>query len=132
MRTYSWVAREAGHPLAVRATGSALARNPIPFHPVPPGVRSDRRLGEYSGGGPGAKRAVLAREGLDPSLLEELSRSRVRYLGNGAERFFCVPTCGGLQAPRSRGHPLPLSRGGARRGLPACATCRPVWLAQAA
>ena len=134
VRTYSWVAREAGRPLAVRATGSALARNPIPFvipcHRV---VRSDWRLGEYSGGGPAAKRSVLAREGLDPSLLEELARSGVRYLGNSAERWFCVPSCGGLQGSTLA------ERTGFRsaeealaEGYRPCASCRPVALAPAA
>ncbi|HEX9287556.1 MAG TPA: MGMT family protein, partial [Thermoanaerobaculia bacterium] len=31
VRPYSWIAREIGHPEAVRATGSALAKNPVPL-----------------------------------------------------------------------------------------------------
>ena len=31
VRPYSWIAREIGHPDAVRATGSALAKNPVPL-----------------------------------------------------------------------------------------------------
>jgi O-6-methylguanine DNA methyltransferase len=31
VRPYSWVAREIGRPRAVRAVGSALAGNPVPF-----------------------------------------------------------------------------------------------------
>lgn len=64
VRTYGWIARQIGRPLAARAVGTALARNPIPYlipcHRV---VRGDGRLGEYSGGGPDAKRAILELEG---------------------------------------------------------------------
>ena len=49
---------------AVRAVGTALGHNPVPFlipcHRV---VRSDGSLGEYSGGGPAVKERVLALEG---------------------------------------------------------------------
>ena len=64
VRPYGWVAREIGSPGAVRAVGTALGRNPLPFiipcHRV---VRSDGSLGEYSGGGPEVKLRVLAYEG---------------------------------------------------------------------
>ena len=47
-RPYSWVAREAGHPTAVRAVASVLGRNPVPLlvpcHRV---VRSDGSPGGY-------------------------------------------------------------------------------------
>lgn len=47
-RTYAWVAKEVGRPGAVRAVGSALARNPVPLlipcHRV---IRSDGGLGDY-------------------------------------------------------------------------------------
>src|SRR4051794_24281150 len=59
VRPYSWVAREIGRPGAVRAVGSALGRNPIPWlipcHRV---VRSDGRVGDYAFGSE-AKRTVL-------------------------------------------------------------------------
>ncbi|MFN2452205.1 MAG: methylated-DNA--[protein]-cysteine S-methyltransferase [Candidatus Dormibacteria bacterium] len=128
VRTYGWVAREAGHPLAVRAAGSALARNPIPFvipcHRV---VRSDWRLGNYSGGGPGAKRAVLAREGLDADLLDELARSGVRYHGTVATGFFCVPSCGGQRAVAAPGKVgFQTAQDAVAAGYVPCAACRPV------
>src|SRR5579872_6452259 len=48
VRTYGWIAREIGRPKAVRAVGSALARNPIPlFIPCHRVVRSDGTIGQY-------------------------------------------------------------------------------------
>jgi methylated-DNA-[protein]-cysteine S-methyltransferase len=61
--TYGALAREAGNPRAVRATGSACATNPIPIvvpcHRVLP---ASGRLGAY-GGGSERKRVLLALEG---------------------------------------------------------------------
>src|SRR5215472_19237419 len=60
VRTYSWVAREIGRPRAVRAVGTALGHNPVPvLIPCHRVLRSDGSLGEYSAGGPEAKRAIL-------------------------------------------------------------------------
>jgi methylated-DNA-[protein]-cysteine S-methyltransferase len=76
VRSYQWVAKEIGAERAARAVGTALAKNPIPIlipcHRV---VRSDGRLGEYSGGGPSVKAKLLAFEGVD---LEDLARLRGR------------------------------------------------------
>ncbi len=61
-RTYAQVAAAAGKPTAVRAVGTACARNPVPVvvpcHRV---VRSDGALGGYRGG-PEAKQALLRME----------------------------------------------------------------------
>jgi len=50
-RSYAWVAEQIKKPMAVRAVGQALARNPLPIiipcHRV---VASDGKLGGYSGG----------------------------------------------------------------------------------
>ena len=60
--SYAQVAKAAGSPKAVRAVGSACARNPLPVvvpcHRV---VRSDGSFGGYLGG-PEAKRTLLALE----------------------------------------------------------------------
>ena len=65
IRSYGWVAREIGRPSAVRAVGTALARNPIPvFIPCHRVVRRDRQLGEYSGGGSAMKARLLRWEGV--------------------------------------------------------------------
>jgi O-6-methylguanine DNA methyltransferase len=72
VRTYSWIASEIGYPKAVRAVGSALARNPVPvFIPCHRVVRSDGIIGNYGLGGPEAKRSILSAEGLE---LEDIQR----------------------------------------------------------
>jgi methylated-DNA-[protein]-cysteine S-methyltransferase len=62
-RSYSEMAKRAGSPRAVRATGSALGSNPLPIvvpcHRV---LRSGGALGGY-GGGPDVKQALLELEG---------------------------------------------------------------------
>lgn len=61
-RTYAEVAREAGRPRAVRAAGTACARNLVaPFVPCHRVVRTDGTLGGYAYG-LAAKEALLAHE----------------------------------------------------------------------
>jgi O-6-methylguanine DNA methyltransferase len=73
VRTYSWVASEIGKPRAMRAVGSALAKNPIPvFIPCHRVVRSDGIIGNYGLGGPDAKRSILAAEGVEPEDIHRL------------------------------------------------------------
>src|SRR6266849_2802340 len=75
IRTYSWIATQIGHPLAVRAVGSALRKNPVPvLIPCHRVVRSDGHVGEYALGGSEAKRTILAAEGVEPDQLQELAR----------------------------------------------------------
>ena len=75
VRPYSWVAREIGHPSAVRAVGTALANNPIPyFIPCHRVVRADGVIGNYGGGGPEAKKAILTLEGVRVQWLADLAR----------------------------------------------------------
>ena len=94
VRPYGWIAREIGHPGAVRAVGTALGHNPVPLlipcHRV---VRSDGYLGEYSLGGRANKRTMLAAEGIDPDALEHLARSGIRFYGSDTTHIFCFPTC---------------------------------------
>lgn len=63
VRPYGWVATEIHSPKAVRAVGTALARNPtpliIPCHRV---IRSDGQIGNYSLGGPHIKVDLLEHE----------------------------------------------------------------------
>ncbi|OGS23676.1 MAG: 6-O-methylguanine DNA methyltransferase [Elusimicrobia bacterium RIFOXYB2_FULL_48_7] len=63
-RSYKWVARQAGSPKAYRAVGTALAKNPFaPYVPCHRVIRSDGKLGGYSGtGGTSAKEKLLKKE----------------------------------------------------------------------
>jgi O-6-methylguanine DNA methyltransferase len=69
VRPYGWVAREIGRPGAVRATGSALGRNPVPLlipcHRV---TRSDGTPGNYAFG-PALKERLLRAEHVDLTAL---------------------------------------------------------------
>jgi O-6-methylguanine DNA methyltransferase len=97
VRPYGWVARRAGSAGAVRATGTALGHNPVPFivpcHRV---IRSDWSLGAYSAGGPDVKTSVLRWEGFDPKDLEGLASEHVKFVGEKHSKTFCVPVCGGV------------------------------------
>jgi O-6-methylguanine DNA methyltransferase len=127
VRPYGWIAAEIGRPKAVRAVGTALAHNPVPLvvpcHRV---VRSDGSIGQYSLGGPAAKRTILAAEGLDPDELEMGARSGRRYLGSGTTHIVCLPTCHNAKriTPRHRVpfRSLPAARAA---GYRACRECRP-------
>jgi O-6-methylguanine DNA methyltransferase len=94
VRPYGWIAREIGHPAAVRAVGTALANNPIPyFIPCHRVVRSDGVIGNYGGGGPEAKKQILSLEGVQLARLQKLAQSGFRYEGIRSTRIFCFPTC---------------------------------------
>lgn len=62
--TYGELARAAGRPVAARAAGNALHKNPgaprVPCHRI---VRSNGDLGGYAGGA-GKKTVLLAEEGV--------------------------------------------------------------------
>jgi O-6-methylguanine DNA methyltransferase len=127
VRPYSWIAREIGHPGAVRAAGSALAKNPVPLlipcHRV---VRSDGHIGKYSLGGARNKRRLLEVEGAQPELLEKLAASGVRYLGNAKARHFCYPTCGGIETlVLSNTVRFRSEREAVAAGFHPCGDCRP-------
>ena len=127
VRPYGWIAREIGHPGAVRAVGTALGRNPVPLlipcHRV---VRSDGRMGEYSLGGRENKRVMLAAEGVDPDALEQLARAGVRFLGSDTTHIFCFPTCRHARRTTST-HRVTFPSAAAARsaGYRPCRVCRP-------
>ena len=95
VRTYTWVARQAGRPKAVRAVGNICAHNVVPFvvpcHRVVP---STGGVGNYAFGEP-VKRALLKREGVPIDELDNLARKGIRYIGSKNNKVFCFPTCPG-------------------------------------
>jgi O-6-methylguanine DNA methyltransferase len=130
VRTYGWVAREIGRPGAVRAVGTALRRNPVPIlipcHRV---IRSDG-LGNYAGGSPERKRAILSFEGVDPDRVETLARQSIRFTGSRTTGIFCMPTC--RHARRTREENLVSfhnQQEADAAGFRPCRVCRPVALA---
>jgi len=129
VRTYGWVACEIGAPRAVRATGTALGKNPVPIlipcHRV---VQADYRLGQYGMGGTEQKRALLTSEGVDVDFLEDLAHRGVRYLENRAERTYCVPSCHSLLTGVSVVRPFHDSEQARQEGLRPCPLCRPTSL----
>lgn len=128
VRPYGWVAKEASRPKAVRAVGSAVARNPIPLiipcHRV---VRTDGHIGNYSLGGPHNKLELLTHEGAAPDQLEELAARRIRVRANSSTGIYCHPTCSAIR--RSKTSNVVDFRSGtdaAQAGLRPCKVCRPV------
>ncbi len=94
VRPYSWIAREIGRPGAVRAVGTAMARNPVPlFIPCHRVVRADGHIGAYSMGGPESKRIILEAEGLDVRQIEALADSGIRYVASDSGDSYCYPSC---------------------------------------
>lgn len=127
VRPYGWIAAEIGRPKAVRAVGTALSHNPVPLvvpcHRV---VRSDGSIGQYSLGGPEAKRTVLAAEGLDSVEMEAAARSGMRYLGSATTHVVCLPTCHHarrISAPHRR--PFRSLAAADLAGFRPCRSCRP-------
>jgi len=127
VRPYGWIAAEIGRPKAVRAVGTALGHNPfpliVPCHRV---VRSDGTIGQYSLGGPGNKRTILAAEGLDPDELERLARAGVRYIGSDTTRIYCLPSCHNARRIQPK-HRVPFGSQASSEaaGYRACRECRP-------
>ncbi len=131
VRSYAWVAREAGKPAATRAVGTACARNPVPFvvpcHRVVP---STGGVGAYAYGSE-MKRGLLSREGVDVVQIDRLKKKHARYVVSPDGKEYCFPTC--RAARRIKPEDLELirdEREAAARGLTPCDWCRP--LAQAA
>lgn len=127
VRPYGWIAREIGHPAAVRAVGTALATNPIPyFIPCHRVVRTDGVIGNYGGGGPEAKKQILALEGVQLQRLQRLAQSGFRYEGVKSTKIFCFPTCHHGRRVREEGFVYFRDEAEARRaGYRPCKDCRP-------
>jgi len=134
VRPYGWIAAEIGRPRAVRAVGTALGHNPVPLivpcHRV---VRTDGSIGQYSLGGPGNKRTILAAEGLDPDALEDAARRGARLSGSTTTHIVCWPTCRHARRTQDRYRIAFRSlREAAAAGYRPCKVCRPTALEAAA
>jgi methylated-DNA-[protein]-cysteine S-methyltransferase len=126
VRPYAWIAREIGHPAAVRAAGSALGRNPVPIlipcHRV---VRSDGATGNY-GFGPALKVDLLQVEQVNLDEVRALGRRGVHYLASDTTGVFCHPSCTHARriTPAHRVE-LASAAGAAAAGFRPCRHCRP-------
>lgn len=126
VRTYTWVARQAGRPRAVRAVGNICAHNVVPFvvpcHRVVPTTGG---VGNYAFGAP-VKRALLQREGVPVDELEELARRGVRYVGSKTTKVFCFPTCSGaLRIKEENRVDFRGEQDAGRQGFRPCKRCQP-------
>jgi O-6-methylguanine DNA methyltransferase len=92
-RPYGWVAAEIGRDRAVRAVGTALGHNPVPFlipcHRV---VRSDGTEGDY-GFGAHMKRELLRGEEVNLDEIHDLAARGLRYLASDTTGIVCYPSC---------------------------------------
>lgn len=127
VRPYGWVARQVARPRAVRAVGSAVARNPIPLiipcHRV---VRSDGHIGNYSLGGPHNKLELLEHEGARPAELERLAARHVRVRGNSSTGVYCHPSCAAIRRSKvSNVVDFRTPETAEQAGFRPCKICRP-------
>ena len=83
-------------------------------------------IGQYSLGGPGNKRKILAAEGLDPAGIEDLARRGIRFVGSATTKVVCLPSCHHARRiqPRHRAPFRSLAEGVAS-GYRPCRSCRP-------
>ena len=126
VRTYEWVARQAGNPRAVRAVGTILAKNAVPIvvpcHRVVP---SSGGTGNYALG-PDAKRDLLRREGVDVDALDQLAKEGVRYIGSRTTKIVCFPTCRDARRIREDNRvPFRGADQAMEKGFRPCKRCQP-------
>lgn len=126
VRSYSWVAQQAGRPSAIRAVGNICARNVVPFvvpcHRVVPSVGG---VGNYAYG-ERMKRALLKREGVPVEELDELAKKGVRFIGSRTTRIFCNPTCRDAKRIRDTNRvPFRGADEAFERGFRPCQRCHP-------
>ena len=127
VRPYAWLAREAGRPKAIRAVGTVMARNPVPFlMPCHRLVPSTGGVGNYYYG-PEMKWTLLEREGIPREDLANWKQRGVRFIGSRTTGIYCYPTCRDARRvqPRHRlefKSPEDATNGGCRP----CKHCRPL------
>ena len=126
VRPYSWVARQIGRPRAVRAVGSALARNPVPLlipcHRV---TRSDGTIGDYVFGSE-MKESLLQAEQVNLEEVRELARAGFHYIGSDTTGIVCFPTCPhGRRITAAHRHGFRSVEAAEAAGYRPCKYCRP-------
>ena len=129
VRPYSWIAKEIGHPGAVRAAGTALAKNPVPLlipcHRV---VRSDGHIGKYSLGGTRNKRTLLELEGAQPGDAREARG--LAACGTSATRRGCTTAtrraAGSRRCSSPTRSPFHSDEEALAAGYHPCGDCRPL------
>ncbi len=119
VRPYGWVAREMGNGGAVRAVGTALARNPVPIAiPCHRVVKSDGSIGNYAFGAP-MKHSLLEHEGMTEF-------DALRYVGSDTTGIYCFPTCrNARRITTSHRVEFKTPARAVRDGYRACKVCRP-------
>jgi O-6-methylguanine DNA methyltransferase len=127
VRTYAWVARQAGRPRAVRAVANVIARNAVPYvipcHRVVP---SSGGIGNYIFGS-ATKRALLEREGVDVDQLDALAKEHIRYIGSRTTKIFCFPTCRDAKRIQEKNRaPFRDADDAMESGYRPCRHCQPV------
>ena len=127
VRPYSWIARQIGRPRAVRAVGSALARNPVPvLIPCHRVTRSDGTIGDYVFGST-MKESLLRAEEVNLDQVRELARAGVHYIASDTTRIVCFPTCPhGRRITAAHRHGFRSVAAAEAAGYRPCQYCRPV------
>lgn len=127
VRPYAWLAREVGRPKAIRAVGTVMARNPVPFlMPCHRLVPSTGGVGNYYYG-PEMKWALLEREGIPQDDLANWKQRGVRFIGSRTTGIYCYPTCRDARRIQPQ-HRLEFSctEDAANGGCRPCKHCRPL------
>ena len=127
VRPYAWLAREVGRPKAIRAVGTVMARNPVPF------LMPCHRLVPTTGGvgnyyyGPEMKWTLLEREGIPREDLANWKQRGVRFIGSRTTGIYCYPTCRDARRVQPR-HRLEFSctEEAVDSGYRPCKHCRPL------
>ncbi len=127
VRPYAWLAREVGRPKAIRAVGTVMARNPVPFlmpcHRLVPSVGG---VGNYYYG-PEMKWTLLEREGIAREDLANWKQRGVRFVGSRTTGIYCYPTCRDARRIQDR-HRMEFASAdeAAANGCRPCKHCRPL------
>lgn len=127
VRPYAWLAREVGRPKAIRAVGTVMARNPVPFlMPCHRLVPSTGGVGNYYYG-PEMKWTLLEREGIPREDLANWKQRGVRFIGSRTTGIYCYPTCRDARRVQPQ-HRLEFSSmdDAANSGCRPCKHCRPL------